>query len=235
MNLENVSTIHIVKAIETNEQAMNDAAVNSDSVYQKSLSFIPMIRAQEFRVKAAKKDIAIARASLMPSLTISGGYGTGFFETNTDASGEVIPFRTQIKDNASQFVGISLRIPISDGWSGRSRVKQQKIALHRADNELEVQKQSLNRIIQELVQAYHATSKEVEQAGKNERFRFLAFSISQKKYDKGLLNSIELFQSKNLYETAQNENLQIKLKMKVQKKTIDFYKGLPVFTIKRTN
>jgi outer membrane protein TolC len=234
MNLENVSTINIIKTLETNEQ-LDNPSINSDSVYQKSLSFIPIIRAQEFRVKAAKKDIAIARANLMPSLSVSGGYGTGFFETNTDASGEVIPFRTQIKDNASQFVGISLRIPISNGWSARSRVKQQKIALERADNELELQKQSLNRLIQELVQGYHATQKEVAQAEKNERSRFLAFSIAQKRYDKGLLNTIELFQSKNLYETAQNENLQIKLKMKVQKKTIDFYKGLPVFTIKRTN
>ncbi|MFY0602611.1 MAG: TolC family protein [Flavobacteriaceae bacterium] len=235
MNLKNTSTIDINVPLETDTEDVNDTVINSSDLYIKSLEFIPIIKAQELRVKAAKKDISIARANLMPSLTISGGYGTGFFETNTDASGEVIPFRTQIKENASQFIGLSLRIPISSGWSARSRIKQQKIALERAGNDLEIQKQALNTLIQELVQGYRATKKEVVQAEQNEKSRFLAFSIAQKRFDKGLINTIELFQSKNLYETAQNENLQIKLKMKVQKKTIDFYQGLPVFKINKTN
>ncbi len=235
MNLENALTINIATQLEIGKKAINTDVVDSETIYKSSLHFIPSIKAQEYRVKAAKKDIAIARANLMPSLSFFGGYSTGFFETNTDDSGNVIPFKTQIKDNASQFIGISLQIPISSAWRARSRVKQQKIALERADNELEIQKQALNRLIQELVQGYHATRKEITQAAQNEKSRSLAFSIAQKRYDKGLINSIELFQAKNLYEIAQNENLQIQLKMKVQKKTIDFYKGLPVFAIGRTN
>lgn len=234
MNLENTATISITESLKVNIDGEDDADIRSDAVYKESLSFIPSIKAQELRVAAAKKEVSIARGNLMPSLSFSAGYSTGFFETNTDDIGEVIPFRTQIKENASQFIGVSLRIPISNRWSARSRVKQQKIALERADNNLELQKQALNRLIQELVQGYHATQKELAQATKNEKSRFAAFSIAQKRFDKGLINAIELFQSKNLYEIAQNENLQIKLKMKVQKKTIDFYRGLPVFTIKKT-
>mgnify|MGYP001060618670 CR=1 FL=1 len=235
MNLENTSVIEIDTILEDIEKQEGKYNVEADSVYQKSLSFIPIIRAQEFRVKAAKKDIAVARSSLMPSLSLSGGYGTGYFETNTNDLNEVIPFKTQIRDNASQFIGFSLRIPISDGWSVRSRVKQQKIALDRASNNLEIQKQELNKLIRELVQNYRATQNEYSQTKQNEKARFLAFSISQKRYDKGLISAIELFQSKNLYATAQNENLQVKLKLKVQRKTIDFYEGLPVFTINKNN
>lgn len=233
MNLENTATISITESLEANLDGEEKTDLRSDVVYKKSLLFIPSIKAQELRVEAAKKEVSIARGNLMPSLSFSAGYSTGFFETNTDDIGEVIPFRTQIKENASQFIGVSLRIPISNAWSTRSRIKQRKIALERADNNLQIQKQALNRLIQELVQGYHATQKELAQATQNEKSRFAAFSIAQKRFDKGLINAIELFQSKNLYETAQNENLQIKLKMKVQKKTIDFYRGLPVFTIKK--
>jgi len=236
MNLEGVSTIEInivQDDIVMDENELHQ--INADSVYNDALSFLPTIKAQEFRVKAAKKDIAIARGNMYPSLTFSAGYGTGFFETNVDATGEVIPFRTQIKDNASQFIGVSLRIPISERWSNRSQVKQQKIALIQADNNLNIQKQELNKIIQELIQAYEASRSEYEQTKQSEASRLLAFEIAQKKYDKGLISALDLYQSKNFYASSQNENLQIKLKLKVQKKTLDFYMGLPIFNIDQTN
>jgi len=236
MNLEGVSTIEINIVKDDIVMVENELyQINADSVYIDALSFMPTIKAQELRVKAAKKDIAIARGNMYPSLTFSAGYGTGFFETNVDATGEVIPFRTQIKDNASQFIGVSLRIPISERWSNRSQVKQQKIALLQADNNLNIQKQELNKIIQELIQAYEASRSEYEQTKQSEASRLLAFEIAQKKYDKGLISALDLYQSKNFYASSQNENLQVKLKLKVQKKTLDFYMGSPIFNIDQTN
>jgi outer membrane protein TolC len=208
---------------------------NTDSIYSKALDFIPIIKAKEFRVNAAKKDIAISRGYLYPSLSFSAGYGTGFFETNVDASGKVIPFRTQIKDNASQFVGFSLHIPISERWRNRSQVKQQKISLLKAENNLNIQKQELNKIIQELIHNYNATLTEYEQTQQNVTTHLLTFKIAQKKYEKGMISILELNQAKNLYAKSQNENLQVKLKLKVQQKTINFYKGLPIFNINHLN
>ena len=35
-------------------------------------------------------------------------------------------------------------------------------------------------------------------------------------------------------QNSQNENLQVRLRLKVNESTLDFYKGLPVFNIERT-
>jgi outer membrane protein len=235
MNLENVTTIKINTVKENTFLAEEKIQqVNADTVYTSALSFMPIIKAQELRVKAAEKDIAIARGSLYPSLSFSAGYGTGYFETNVDATGNVIPFLTQTKDNASQFIGVSLRIPFSQKWSSRSQVKQQKIALLKAVNNLSIQKQELNKIILELIQAYDATLTEYELTKQSEVSRLLAFKTAQKKYNKGLISAVELYQFKNFLANAQNENLQVQLKLKVQEKTLDFYKGLPVFNIQKT-
>lgn len=235
MNLENTTEIEINTSEDmlAKEEILEE--VSPDSIYNNALNFIPIIKSQQLKVKAAKKDIAIARGRLSPSLSLFGGYGTGYFETNVDDAGETIPFSTQISDNASQFIGASLRIPISQRWGARSRVKQQKIALLRATNNLEIQKQELNKIIQELLQNYDASASEYEQTTQNEASRLLVFTIAQKRYDKGLISAVELYQSKNLYAKAQNENLQMKLKLKVQKKTLEFYMGLPVFNINKAN
>ena len=59
----------------------------------------------------------------------------------------------------------------------------------------------------------------------------LAFITAQKKYDRGIINAIELFTAKNLYATAENENLQIKLSLLLNEKTLDFYSGIPIINI----
>jgi len=235
MNLENVIDIEITtsKTLESqNEQLLKIAA---DTVYTKALTFIPIIKSQELKVKAAEKDVSIAKGDLYPSLSFLAGYGTGYYETNINALGNVIPFRTQIKDNASQYIGLSLSIPISNRFSARSRIKQQKIALMQETNNLDIQKQELHKLIQELVQNFEATKIEFEQTKQSEVARLLTFNIAQKKYEKGLISALELYQSKNLYTKAQNENLQIKLQLKVQGKTLDFYMGLPVFNLNISN
>ncbi|MDT0538619.1 MULTISPECIES: TolC family protein [Croceitalea] len=230
MNLKGETDILIRPEIENSEKEEN-LKMTSDSVFNTAMTFIPLIKAQELRVKAAKKQVAIARGNLAPSIAIQGGYGTGYFETITDTLGVTIPFRSQFRDNTNQFVGVSLNVPISNGWSGRSRIKQQKIALARAKNNFEIQEQELYQLIQQLVQEYNALNTEVLQTAKRSNSQELAFEIAQKRYEKGLINAIELGRAKTLFATAQNENLQVRLRLKVNKSTLDFYNNLSIFNI----
>lgn len=230
MNLQGETDILIRPEMENSEIETN-SAITSDSIFNTAMEFIPLIKAQELRVKAAKKQVAIARGNLAPSIAIQGGYGTGYFETITDTLGVTIPFRSQFRDNTNQFIGVSLNVPISNAWSGRSRIKQQKIALSRAKNNFEIQEQELYQLIQQLVQEYNALNTEVLQTEKRSKSQELAFQIAQKRYEKGLVNAIELGRAKTLFATAQNEYLQVRLRLKVNKSTLDFYNNLPIFNI----
>lgn len=230
MNVQNESDISIQPEL-GNHANENATRVVADSVYDTAKDFVPIIKAQELRVRAAKKQVAVARGDLYPSLSIQGGYGTGYFETITDTLGVTIPFRTQIRDNTNQFIGASLNVPIFSAWANRSRIKQQKIMLDRAKNNAKIQEQELYQLIQQLVQENHALSTEVQQTEKRAKSQELAFSIAQKRYEKGLINAIELGRAKTLFATAQNEYLQVRLRLKVNKSTLDFYNNLPVFNI----
>ena len=232
MNLEGASTISLQPVLRnTSETEVVSQGLSQDSIFNGAMNFIPLIKAQELRAKAAKKNVAVARGNLYPSLSFAAGYGTGYFETNTDDMNNIIPFRTQIKDNTSRYIGFSLRVPISDKWSNRSRVKQQKIALLRAENSVQIQEQELYKTIQQLVQENNSLAAETAQSDKKVQSQQLAFTIAQKRYEKGLISALELFQAKTLFATAQNENLQVRLSAEVNKNTLDFYKGLPIFNI----
>lgn len=228
MNLTEVSDIKLKESLE--ETLLNED-VTLDSLYQSARGFVPLVKSQEYRVTAAKKQLQATRGGLFPSLSLFAGYGTSYFETNVDENGNVIPFRTQFSDNTSKFVGAQLNIPISNGWSNHSRVKQQKIAYMQAKNNLEIQEQELFQLLQQLVQDNRALIAEYEQSAKQVESQQIAFTIAQKRYEKGLINALELFQAKNLYGVAQNQNLQVGLRLKVNQSTIDFYNGLPIFNI----
>ena len=202
-----------------------------DAVYTEAREFLPLIKAQELRAKAARKQVAVSRGRLYPSLSFFAGIGTGYFETTRDTLGKTLPFRQQFRDNTSQYIGVNLSVPISNGWSARSQVKQSKIEKLRAENNLKTQEQELFQTIQQLVQDYNSLLVELVQSNQKMEAQNLAFTIAQKRYEKGLINALELFTAKNLYASAQNENLQVKLRSEINKSTLDFYRGLPVFNI----
>ena len=231
MNLEETSDIEILSSIEKKSESRNERNLSSDSVYSKAREFLPVLKAQELRAKAAKKQVAVARGRLYPSLLGFAGVGSGYFETTRDTLGNTLPFREQFRDNTSQFIGVRLNVPISNGWSVRSRVKQAKIERLRAENNLEIQEQVIFQEIQQLVQDYHSLLVELEQSAQNVKAQSLAFTIAQKRYEKGLINAIELFTAKNLFANAQNLDLQVRLRSEVNKSTLDFYQGLPIFNI----
>lgn len=232
MNLDGVTDIDIQVGFPEQKSDAELTNIESDSIFTEAKNFVPLIKAQELRTKAAKKQLAATRGNLYPSLSMFAGYRTGYFETTRDTLGITIPFKDQFRDNASDFFGVSLNIPLTEGWSRRSRVKQQKIEYQRAQNNLEVQEQELQQTIQQLVQEYNSLTVELAQSNQKVVAQNLAFTIAQKRYEKGLINALELFTAKNLFASAQNENLQVRLRSEINKSTLDFYRGLPVFNIK---
>ena len=72
------------------------------TIHNKAVSFVPDIKSSELQVSAARKNIEIARSELYPTVTMFGGYGTGYFETFVDGEGKIVPFNDQIDNNASR-------------------------------------------------------------------------------------------------------------------------------------
>ena len=67
MNLVDVADIFIDTQLPIKNELTQNVELRTDSVYNEARSFIPIIKAQMLREKAAKKQIAVARGSLYPS------------------------------------------------------------------------------------------------------------------------------------------------------------------------
>lgn len=231
MNLEGETEIEIQTNLSETLTLTESTTIQSDLIFKESKEFLPILKASELRVEAAAKQIAVEQGGLYPSLSFFAGIGTGYFETTRDPLGATVSFGNQFQDNTFQYVGLSLNIPISNAGSVKSRVTQQKIEFLRAENDLQIQEQVVFQAIQTLVQEYNSLQVELEQSTQKTEAQNLAFTIAQKRYEKGLINALELFTAKSLFASAQNENLQVRMRSEINKSTIDFYKGLNVFNI----
>ncbi len=231
MNLEGSTDINIQSNTLEQYSEKNTSNFQVDSIYRKAINFLPIIASNELKVKEAKTQIKVSRGDYYPILRFGYSVGSRYLETNRDTSGNTIGFTEQFDQNLYKSITLSLNIPIFNGGIKRSEVRQKKIALLRAENTLKTQKQEVLKTIQDLVLKQYSLTNEYSQSKLKVASQELAFTTAQKKYDRGIINAYELFTAKNLFATAKNENLQIKLSLLLNKKTLDFYKGMPILKI----
>ena len=81
--------------------------------------------------------MAVARSALYPSLSLSGGYGTGVYSADKDK------FWAQVRHNSREYVGLSLNVPIFNRRAARNdirtaqiAVRSQRLAVTEAEREL---------------------------------------------------------------------------------------------------
>lgn len=202
---------------------------NADSIFALALENLPAVKAKLQQLKAVEKALAVSKGSLYPALNLNGGYYTGFYETRVDENGNSISYKEQIKNNASQSIGVSLSVPVFNRWNNRSNIKQSKLNLEKERVDLENFKTQLYYEIESYCQDLSAVSAEYLQAKKQTESNQLAFEVAEKKKEQGMFNVIDLYTSKNLLSNAQSELLRTKLMYLLKRKTLDFYMGKTIF------
>jgi outer membrane protein len=82
---------------------------NANSVYQTAVGYLPEVKAGEIRLKAADKNIAIAKSLGLPSLSANTSWGTAFSSaakrlTETGTTSNPIPVSAQFDGQTIPFV-----------------------------------------------------------------------------------------------------------------------------------
>jgi outer membrane protein len=194
-------------------------------LYIQHTSWSPYIKCFENEFLASKKIVSISKGGFSPSIRLQATYNTGFYETNKDATGQVIAFGDQINNNRRQFMGASLSIPIFNKNSVRFDVQSARIESEQALIRLNQAKQALLYEMERNYNELTAAEKELMQAEKQMDADQLAFQAAQKKFEQGMVTAIELNTTKNRLASSSSQVLHAKLMYEVKKRMIEFYKG----------
>ena len=81
---------------------------NPEDIYAEAIQNKPAVKAEMFRLDATEFSIKSAKGAFLPSISASGGVGTNYYTMSAAPSAV---FFDQIKNNFSQYLGLSLSVP----------------------------------------------------------------------------------------------------------------------------
>ena len=131
----------------------------------------------------------------------------------------------QLNNNFSQGVGLSLNIPIFNGGAARTNWKKAKLNVISVELQKEFDSKTLKQDIYQAhanavaaMQKFNAQSKSVETAQK-------VYDFAKKRFDVGLLNTIDLITNQNNLFRAKINMVSAQADYVFKMKLLEFYKG----------
>ncbi len=193
-----------------------------DAIFAEALAFRPEIEAGNLRLKMADRNISLAQADYYPQLSLSAGMGSNYYKTSGFAADA---FSTQLKNNFSQYIGLSLSIPIFNRYQTRNSVRSARIDYQNQQLALDNTRKQLYKEIQ---QAYYNTVAAQEKLNSCEQAKTSAadaFKLMKAKYEQGKANITEFNESKNNYLKSESDLTQARYEYLYQTALIQFYRG----------
>lgn len=191
-------------------------------IYEEAVGHKPAVRAEETRLAYADRNIALAKGGYLPSLSLSGGLGTNYYTSSGYAAKS---FFDQLGNNFSQYIGLSLNVPIFSRLSTRNQVRTARVNYDAQQLQLEtVKKQLFKEIQQAWYNALSARSK-FESSTEAASAAAESFALAQAKYENGKSSITEFNESKNQYLKACSDLAQARYEYLYQTRLLDFYRG----------
>lgn len=134
----------------------------------------------------------------------------------------------QFSDNKGQSFGLSLTVPILNGFSARNNVFRSKIALERSKIALEQQELNLERTVFTAYTDTKGAQKSHEAAVTTFEARQNALNYAKERYEVGLMNVFDYNQAQTMFVNAQSEVLRTKYDYIFRTKILEFYFGIPI-------
>ena len=196
-----------------------------EAIFADAVAVKPAVESAQLGVDYAQLSIQKAKGAYLPSLSLSGGLGTNFY-TNSKMTPD--PFWSQLKNNFSQYIGLSLNVPIFSRFSTRNNVRNAEINYRGQQLNLENVKKSLYKEIQQAY--YNAVNAQARYTGSSESAESarMHYELTEEKYKVGKAGIADYNDARNSWLRAESEHIQARYQCLYQTKLLDFYRGEPL-------
>jgi outer membrane protein len=241
--------------------ALGDAAVappalSTDEVLDNVLRNNPAYRQAELQVRSAERSVAIARAGMIPSLSVNGSLGTGYSGRNYRQVGDVIvgspvligatqsgeavyapsfnyntelvPFSEQLDQNFNQSFGFTLSVPLFNNMRNRFAISQARVRHEQARNRLAGTRNELQGNVLDALVMLRSAYSQYQAASKAVEAGNLALEYAQERFNQGAITSIELSTAKANLNRSMADLINAKYQYVMASKYLDVLQGLPV-------
>ena len=171
-------------------QAENLCAEISVPIARSTSARHPEVVSQLYLRESARHQWKIARSALIPSLSLNAGVGTNYNlalqAPRTKGWGK------QFVDNAGQYVGFTLSIPIFNRLNTLTNIRRAKNNYLSACEDYEEKRREIQQLTTEAVCDFQDYVAESEQLKRKVASDSTTLSLIQQKYDEGLATFIDI-------------------------------------------
>ncbi len=188
---------------------------------------MPSVLLAEGTMKNARLALKTARWQLLPRLSLYGGWSSSYF-TYPGMEGYVpTPYFEQMKNNGGEYVQLSLSIPIFDRLSKHSNIAKRKNAYDRAQADYEQTLQTVEAEVRRAIADRDGSADALRQADTRAELQQEAYALNTKRFEQGLISSIEYQTASNNYLNALAEQLNAWLQYFIKCSVVTYYSGTP--------
>lgn len=192
-------------------------------VYEQALKIKPEIKQAEYNTASAKLEEKIAKADLLPDVSLNAGINTAH------SSGiDNVSFTEQMGNRVTPSVGLSVSIPIFQKNQVKTDIKLAQISVKDAQLDEIDTKNTLRKEIEQA--SVDVATARIKYEASKEQYESVkeSYNVASEKYDIGIMNSVDFLLEKTDLITSESDLLQAKYNLIYSNKVLDFYKGIPI-------
>ena len=220
LNLE--GSVEDFAILDIDTASLASGIMPADEVFARALETHPAILAARYNLESSKYSLRATRSGYMPALSLSASYSNSYYHLY---GGDNASLSRQLDLNGSEYLGLSLSIPIFDRFSTRNAIRQSRLSIESQNVALDEAKQSLNKEIQ---QAYWNAVKARDNYTSAQfaaTSTSLAYRYEAERYAAGKDTGYELQQAATKMQQASQDALLAKYEYLMRIKILEFYNG----------
>ncbi|MCX6207775.1 MAG: TolC family protein [Bacteroidetes bacterium] len=255
MNFDFASQFDIVYPAVESIPVDNILDLQPQSVYELALMNQPQQKVTALRIEASQKTVSAARGAMYPTLTASASLNTRFANNVYDYRSTTIlgPTSAYALDNANKYpvyayqnaitgidkvnfgnqlnryfgqaVGLNLNVPLFNAHQSRTQWERAKINVRQTQLQDDQEKQTLRSNVYNSYQDAYSSLQKYNSSKKSVAVSEKALDYAQKRYDAGLLGTLDLITTRNNVFTAKIQELSNHYEYVFKLKVLEFFKG----------
>ncbi len=188
-------------------------------------AFLPKVSISRGTRDNARLELQTAKWRFLPSLSLYGGWSSSYYTYPGDKSYVPTPYFEQLKRNAGEYIQLSLSIPIYGRFDKINTLSRKRNAYRRASLQYDKTLREVQSEVSRAMQDRDASEAALLQAERRSEVQSEAYKLNFKKFEQGLISSIEYQTAAGNYMKARAEQLNARLQYLLKERVVRYYNG----------
>lgn len=198
----------------------------ADDIIANAVRSMPSVLIAKGSMDNALRSLNTAKWQFLPTLGLYGGWSTSYYTYPGQTGYKATPYWDQFKNNGGEYVQLSLNIPIYDRLQKHTALAKKRNAYQRASLEYDKSLRDVESEVCRAIQDRDGAESALLQAERRADVYDEAFKLNARKFEQGLISSIEYNTASSNYLKARAERLNAELQYQLKRRVVEYYNGV---------